>query len=400
MVAVTCDPPITIPSRTWPHLWRVFVIGLCALILCACRAPSKQAFSTAAADPQATGCPTQPACYPMETAGVACDITEKGPPLACTCLEACDDSAACCPPSPDEYLCDGGDRGLPAEVGNHWEIRGVELEDTIAHFDTLDGRTIVEPSNRVCVYAPRFGAVRQVISLKSDEQVRGPGGVHLTDKLADTDIVQPTTTSTQNLQPEGQIGLKPTVIFRSRQGDGALSNALGPQGFQDAFLPHENLKFIRDGVVDEAEMAWLARGAAAAIAWSHDQAVQVILDEQAAVADISDRGPQITYTVERAPGHPKLRVAKVASTQFAEPGDELAFTIRFDNVGDELIGNVTIIDNLTTRLEYIPGSAQCSVDAEFFTQPNEGDSLVLRCEIADPVQPGQGGIIRFRCRVR
>ena len=100
------------------------------------------------------------------------------------------------------------------------------------------------------------------------------------------------------------------------------------------------------------------------------------------------------------PGDPKLRVVKVASTQFAEPGDEVDFTIRFDNIGNQTIGNVTIIDNLSPRLEYVPESAQCSLAAEFFTEPNDGDSLVVRCEVTDPLEPGNGGVVRFRCRVR
>ena len=106
------------------------------------------------------------------------------------------------------------------------------------------------------------------------------------------------------------------------------------------------------------------------------------------------------YTVAPPPGDPKLRVVKVASTQFAEPGDEVAFTIRFDNIGNQTIGNVTIIDNLSPRLEYVADSAQCSLAAEFFTEPNDGDSLVVRCEVSDPLEPGAGGVVRFRCRVR
>ena len=38
---------------------------------------------------------------------------------------------------------------------------------------------------------------------------------------------------------------------------------------------------------------------------------------------------------------------------------------------------MTLVDNLTTRLEYVPDSTQSSRDAEFSTQQNEGDSLVL-----------------------
>ena len=48
----------------------------------------------------------------------------------------------------------------------------------------------------------------------------------------------------------------------------------------------------------------------------------------------------------------------------ALPGEVVEFTHRFDNVGDHEIGNVTIVDNLTTRLEYVPNSATSSVDVE------------------------------------
>lgn len=61
---------------------------------------------------------------------------------------------------------------------------------------------------------------------------------------------------------------------------------------------------------------------------------------------------------------------------------------------------MTLIDNLTTRLEYVEGTSKASRDAQFFTTPNEGESLVLTWEFADPLEPGHGGLVRFQCRVR
>jgi hypothetical protein len=65
-----------------------------------------------------------------------------------------------------------------------------------------------------------------------------------------------------------------------------------------------------------------------------------------------------------------------------------------------VIGNVTIVDNLSTRLEYIAGSAVSSLDANFITEPNPAGSTILRWEIQNPVEPGKGGVLRFRTRVR
>ena len=128
--------------------------------------------------------------------------------------------------------------------------------------------------------------------------------------------------------------------------------------------------------------------------------VQVTINAVTASVATNDSGVQSVYRYEMPPGKPRLRVVKVASQKQAKPGEEIEFTLRFDNVGDQPVGNVTIVDSLTTRLEYVSDSAQCSVPASFLTQENDGESLVLRWEIADPLEVGKGGIIRFKCRVR
>ena len=94
-----------------------------------------------------------------------------------------------------------------------------------------------------------------------------------------------------------------------------------------------------------------------------------------------------------------LRVTKVASKIAAELGEEVEFTIRFDNLSSKPVGNVTLVDNLTGRLQYVPGSAECSLKATFIEKKNEGGSLLLRWEVTDPVKPFKGGIIRFKCKV-
>lgn len=392
---------------------QALVVALCAAALCSCRAAGRRAMMPAG-EPMYGQSQLPPEAYagaPAMAAGMEgqpgpcppCPLgppgMEQGVPLAYQPCASCRPAGLPCPWPQDEYLCDGGDAGLPTAVTKNWEILGLESEDTVAHYDTLDGRRVVEPSNRVCIYAPRFGAVRQVVSAVANEQYDQWAGVHLPVKLTQYGESQPPLAAKQNVQPTGEIAAKPPVVMLTKQGDGVMSAAVKARGFQDAFLPYENLLVIRQGVMQSAEAAMLAKGVNAAVVWTGKQAVQVILDETGAAALVQNKNPEQVYTIG-GEGKPKLRLIKVASTPFAEPGDTIDFTIRFDNVGTQTIGNVTIVDSLTTRLEYVPDSAQCSRDASFSFQANDGDSLIVRCEVTDPLPPGKGGVIRFKCKVR
>jgi uncharacterized repeat protein (TIGR01451 family) len=125
----------------------------------------------------------------------------------------------------------------------------------------------------------------------------------------------------------------------------------------------------------------------------------VLLDNRQAVAHVGVQTAGTVYLLVE-PNNPKLRLVKLASTDAAHPGEEVEFTLRFDNVGDRVVGNVTILDSLATRLEYVEGSQKCSLDAQFEARANDGESLKLRWQITEPLKPGQGGVIQFRCRVR
>lgn len=300
----------------------------------------------------------------------------------------------------DEYVRDGGDANLPAAASTNHEVRGLEMEDTVAHFDTIDGRTLVEPSNRVHLYAPRFGAVRQVVGLVQAENRDISSGIGAPTQVVLREETQRTGASTQREQALRNTGNRQLVQYRQRQGERVYSASLLAHGFQDLYLPFENLAVLRTGQYVQNEMAILIKGAQAAQVWSIEQMVQVVLDNRAAAGVTRNQQAEVVYTVKQPPANPKLRLIKVASTQFAQPGETVDFTLRFDNVGNQPIGNVTLLDNLSSRLEYVPDSAQCSVPAEFFSRENETGSLVLRWEITQPLEPGQGGVIRFTCRVR
>jgi len=301
----------------------------------------------------------------------------------------------------DEYLRDGGDEGSPAGVvQGEWQVNGLDMEDTIAHYDTVDGRRLTEPSNKVYIYAPRFGAVRQVSGVRANDDFTQAIAFDQTQKPFAPQETQYWAAGQQNIQLESQIDARPTLIDQASSFAGVMSEQTKAIGFTHDLLPYENERWVGSGQVDASAIPWLAKQSAAALTWAGDQMVQVVLDNQGAMEEVSDQKLQSTFTIKSPEGENKLKVQKIASTDSAQPGEEVSFTIRFDNVGTQVIGNVTIIDSLSTRLEYIEDSAQCSVPADFFTSVNEGDSLAIRCEVVDPLEPGQGGIIRFRCRVR
>lgn len=412
----------------WPRWWRIAVIGLAALILSGCRSarwsgmawpsgPPSPALPQALADESSVAPPILPQGfvpgYAMPSSAlpqVAVTGATPASPFEGTAQEAAGLGAAPSGPwSPpglatpwpaEEYLADGGDSQQPAGANREGMVLGLEPEDTVAQFDTLDGRTLVVPSNRVHIYSPRFLAVRQVVSLRENAQLDRTSGVYLPEKLAEgAEVLRPESRK-QHYQPTGQVGEKSVTIFRAREGQTEVSLALGPKGFQDAFLPFENFRVIRLGQYDEAEMPFLARSARAAVTWTNRQSVRVILEGKTAVALVQNEQVEVIYTVDEPPANPRLRVIKLASTSAARPGESVDFTIRFDNVGNQPIGNVTLLDNLTPRLEYVANSAQASRKAHFSVEPNQVGSLVLRWDFDEPLRPGEGGVVRFRCRVR
>ncbi len=300
----------------------------------------------------------------------------------------------------NEYLCDGGDQGAAVEVMRDRSVWGLDQEDTVAHYDTVDGRTEVEASNSVCLYAPRFAAVRQVSGVLAHEVHDRLAGVSLPILPGAQEYRGVPTTMLQPVEPERYVGTKGPQVFRERARGESMDGAQALAKFDARFSAHEDFQLIRSGIFDNTEKARLAERLEAAVVWSENQAVQVAIDTVTASIATNDVGLQSVYRYDLPPGKPRVRVVKIASTKSAQPGDEVEFTIRYDNVGDQIVSNVTIADSLTTRLEYVPDTAQSDREAKFGTQQNDGESLVLRWEIRSPLKVGEGGIIRFKCRVR
>jgi uncharacterized repeat protein (TIGR01451 family) len=325
---------------------------------------------------------------------------------SCPCEAGNCESGACavCQPGnvvgpPDEYLCDGGDQASAAGVLQDDSLVGIEQEDTVAHYTTRDGRVIVSPSSRVCIYAPRFGSVRQVVHPMGAEQRLFVDAVGDTFTPAEADLAQPASAALLNVSLQERAGQAPPSLFRGRQQAGQGIMRLMPAETRGLVAPYANLSLMHIGQIVMSEGAIIANHSLAAITWTGDQEAQVTLDTKGASALFAVKQPGLIYQTNE-PNCPKLRLVKLASTDAAHPGDEVSFTLRFDNIGDAPINHVVIVDNLTARLAYIEESAKSSVEADFSTARNEVGSLLLRWELAEPVAAGEGGVLTFRTRVR
>jgi uncharacterized repeat protein (TIGR01451 family) len=300
----------------------------------------------------------------------------------------------------DEYIYDGDDRGKKVTVDQNWTIYGMDTEDTFGHFDTVDGKRIVTPSNRVKIYAPRFAAVRKLDGVYN---ARRNTRVNSFEKKLTMQVSRGkdfSSSTMQNVALNGMASTKRASGFDHRTRGVVTDQALRLIGTRNSFSAYENLELIKWGRHSNSETARLELGMQAANVWQDNLRLQVnAKGAQPIVVNDLSRVQQLVQVKSDGKGS-VLRVTKVASKIAADQGDEVEFTIRFDNLSSKPVGNVTLVDNLTGRLQYVPDSAECSLKANFVTQLNEAGSLMLRWEITDPVKPHKGGIIRFKCTVR
>lgn len=311
-----------------------------------------------------------------------------------------------------EYIYDGGDREPAVQLTQEWEVQGLNSEDTIAHYETIDGKLCVVATNRVPIYAPRFGAVRKVTApilaaraVGAERVVEPTAAVVKASRDLAGDVVMP-------VGPKRHDAVKLIDGLRDRTR-GVPAEKITPlaslTNFQAAMLKLEGLG---TSVRREDLLAIIGEYMVNARTWTNVDAIAVSLGGVQAVEVRDAKQVQDVHVFETEPGKCSLRICKAASESIANPGDTITFTIRFDNIGDKPIGNLIILDSLTTRLEYIDGSQQSilslasqkSLDqkgaVKFSTAENEAGSTVLKWEADLPLETGDSGVITFRCRVR
>lgn len=312
-----------------------------------------------------------------------------------------------------EYLYDGGDREPRVQVNEDWRVHGLDSQDTVAHYETIDGKLCVSPSNRVPIYAPRFGAVRKSTAPILKAAAVGARGM-LDPQGA---VVKASNEPTGDLaRPEGprlRDAIAPIDSLRDRTRGVGAEKILPPIDLSSYQMALKRLQSRGPALRREDLIALLGEYMVNARTWTNPEGLSVALSGVVAAQVRDSKEVQDITVYETEPGKCSLRICKAASHSAASPGDIISFSIRFENIGSKPIGNLVILDSLVSRLEYIDGSQQCVLSLasnktpdkdknpiKFSTAENEAGSTVLRWESDLPLETADSGVITFRCRVR
>ncbi|MBQ4080765.1 MAG: DUF11 domain-containing protein [Thermoguttaceae bacterium] len=300
----------------------------------------------------------------------------------------------------DEYVVSGGDSKGKVVAHEDWLVENLDPEDTAAHFDTTDGRILTEPTNRVFLYSPRFGAVRQIIA-PVEGNLRTVVGAATTSEGAVEDAKAiAADVRSQDVKLLTASGSQEVAGAESAMTTNTMVGRVGVIEADGQLRLNQMLTSATVDSLGADESALLMDGAIAAQGWSEKQGIAVAAEQTGVHSNVYLDGPATVYAIQDGTVTSKLRVIKIANKDSARPGEFVEFTLRFENIGDQPIGNVTILDNLSARLRYVDGTAKSSVKADFFADLSETGSLVLRWEIADPLQPKEFGVVRFICKVQ
>jgi uncharacterized repeat protein (TIGR01451 family) len=298
----------------------------------------------------------------------------------------------------NEFLCNGGDQ-LPrarARVGD--QIIGVEVEDTVARYTTVRGETHVTPSNRVCVYAPRFGSVRRVTGADIGELAVGPHKMLHRDTPIGVDYEEPGLAVTGRDLPIRNDLIRGPDAMRARDRGVPVENVLQPEMAEDVLALLANLSIMNRGILIKDDLPIILIGDQAATIWSVDQEVVVAVAGEVAAAVTRDQTARELVVYELPNG--RLRICKVADRGDALPGEIVTFMLRVDNVGDSPLSEIVLTDSLSARLQYVPESQKNTVNADFSTSVNDDNSLRMTWKFPQELKVGEGTTIEFKCKVR
>ncbi|MEE2938336.1 MAG: DUF11 domain-containing protein [Planctomycetota bacterium] len=300
---------------------------------------------------------------------------------------------------PQEYLCDGGDKHPAARLNRQDLVDGLQPEDTVVHYVTDDGDIEFQASNRTCLYAPRFASVRRITSALAGGRTIGLAQVDRPVSAGRFAHEIPGLVITDSTELGHADVARRIDAMREQIRGVPVEGVLQLEQTGDVLEALAALSFAELQLLQDEEKALLREHALAAITWELNECLEVVIEDvkpPTLTRDEHLRG----LTIYEFPDAGRLQITKLADRSDALPGDIVRFVLRVVNVGDSAVSDVTLIDNLTTRLEYVDGSETSTREANFESQPNDGQSLRLVWKLKEPLKVGEEATIRFECQVR
>lgn len=303
----------------------------------------------------------------------------------------------------DEFLCDGGDRGMPIRVGNDGGLGGVDPRDAAVRFDIGLGHLVqprILPTNVVCIYAPRFAEVRVTTGTNQTVDVQHLTTNVIRERTNVASIAAGSRRLVQNQTPEISRNRERPSGFKGRINTDEESNNRAVGGYENVMQLSSNRQKQAPELARNRQTPSLAKNRVRLDGIKTAEAPVVTGITEGASQAVRVWGPHQMTGVETPPNRPGLAVIKRVSVAEAEPGDTVTYVIHYRNMGNTPIRSVVIVDSLLPRLEYVKGTARGPAGTAFGSSFNRVGSTELRWALPDVLAPGASGEVSFNVIVR
>ncbi len=300
----------------------------------------------------------------------------------------------------DEYILQGGDRDHPVHYDDFNRL-GLETEDTIAEYKDHLGKSYVKPTNKIAVYAPRFGAVSTITDLNANMTIHRVVGTHnmaaredLRSRLAIDNRTQRGSSQSMRMRSRGsQLDAK--AISIKAENSQRLAQHDRPED------PRMTRSYLVTSDLDQTNAAYISARIQAAANWTHDRRLIILAkDDQRNEHMAVFRPKSIVGSEDEKLTKGDMHIVKSADKAEARPGDVITFTIRFENRGDHKLNEIRIVDNLSPRLTYVEDSASSDRPGDLLVEDNDEGSLILTFVLDDPLPGKETGVISFQAEVK
>lgn len=249
----------------------------------------------------------------------------------------------------EECFTDGGDTGPRLGVRDSGILGGLTPTDTAAEF-TVGDKKRVTTSNTVCICAPRF-LVRRV--------EMGANGLQTAQR------------------PEAGLQRTPPSVIAQKSAPVLV-------------LARERTMFLRTFIHPQSVRADTGVGVV-----THDVGLKAVFQLESVRVVKAYVEPDEVQNADDF-----LLTKEVDPKENVKVGDTVTFTLRYRNHTGKPVSDVVLSDSLSGRLEYVPGTSESDRPMNVTTTANEAGSVVMRFELPGTLQSGQGGVIRFKAKVR